>query len=98
VRPVKDSLQINLQMSDEQVGAFLAATKRRGIPAALFGSPDNARNFRCWEYALPKTDLPRTERLIKIAIDIRLPATFEPEDFDQMAAVLRAARDDVMLA
>jgi len=98
VRPVKDSLQINLQMSDEQVGAFLAATKRRGIPAGLFGSPDNARNFRCWEYALPKTDLPRTERLIKIAIDIRLPATFEPEDFDQMAAVLRAARDDVMLA
>jgi len=96
VRPVKDSLQINLRMTPDEVDAFLAASKRRGLPVGLFGARDNARNFRCWQYALPKEELPRTERLIKMAIDCRLPAVFDAEDFDQMAKVLRAARDDAV--
>jgi len=53
-------------MTPEEVQAFLAASKRRGIPVGLFGAQDNARNFRCWEYALPTTELPRTERLIQV--------------------------------
>eukprot|EP00967_Tisochrysis_lutea_P154379 scaffold306468_cov36-Tisochrysis_lutea.AAC.2 len=83
-------------MTPDEVDAFLAASKRRGLPVGLFGARDNARNFRCWQYALPKEELPRTERLIKMAIDCRLPAVFDAEDFDQMAKVLRAARDDAV--
>jgi dTDP-4-amino-4,6-dideoxygalactose transaminase len=97
VRPVSDSLQINLLgMSQEQVSAFLAATKARGMPVGLFGSKENARNFRNWKYAPSEHELPETERMIAAAIDVRLPLVFEMEDFDQMAAVLLAAVEDVM--
>lgn len=95
-RPVRDSLQFNLRMDKDQASVFLAACKSRGLPAGLFGAPGNARNFRVWEYAPTKVELPNTERMIKAAVDVRLPATFGPEDFDQMGAVLLAAADDAM--
>lgn len=100
VRPVCDSLQFNLVgMTEEQVSTFLANCKRRGMPVGLFGSKDNARNFRNWQYSPVKTDeeLPNTARVIASAIDVRLPAVFEDEDFDMMADVLKAAAAETMM-
>jgi len=97
VRPVCDSLQFNLvNMDAAQVDSFLSNCKRRGMPVGLFGSKDNARNFRNWKYAPASQELPATERVIASAIDVRLPAAFEDEDFDVMADVLVAAADDTM--
>jgi len=101
VRPVCDSLQFNLVDFDaEQVQAFLGNCKRRGMPVGLFGSKDNARNFRNWQYSPTKSDeqLPATARVIASAIDVRLPAVFDDEDFDQMAAVLKAAAEETVEA
>jgi len=95
IRPVCDSLQFNLLgFTSGQVDAFLASCKARGMPVGLFGSKENARNFRNWQYAPATTALPETERIIAAAIDVRLPAAFDDADFDQMAAVLLAAIDD----
>ena len=97
VRPVSDSVQINLRgISDEQVGTFLDACKARGMPVGLFGSVDNARNFRNWKYSPIATDVERTEEMIKAAIDVRLPLSFEDADFDLMGQVLLAALDDTL--
>jgi len=97
VRPVCDSLQFNLKgMTREQVESFLAACKRRGMGVGLFGSLENARNYENWRYAPAAAPLPFTKQLIAAAIDVRLPAEFEDDDFAQMAAVLLAAVDDVM--
>jgi len=97
VRPVCDSLQFNLVgMGEEQVEAFLSNCKRRGMPVGLFGSKDNARNFKNWQYAPTQHKLPVTERIIASAIDVRLPAAFEDEDFDVMADVLMTAADETM--
>jgi len=97
VRPVCDSLQFNLQgMTQEQVSAFLASCKRRGMPVGLFGSKENARNYVNWQYAPAEGPLPFTEKLIAAAIDVRLPAEFEDDDFPKMAAVLLAAIDDAV--
>jgi len=97
VRPVCDSLQINLRgLSGEQVEAFLENTKRRGMPVGLFGSVDNARNFRNWQYSPIATDVDATEAMIAAAIDVRMPLQFEDEDFDAMGAVLLAALDDTL--
>jgi len=97
VRPVCDSLQFNLVEMDERlVSAFLRHSKRRGLPVGLFGSKDNARNFRNWKYAPTSVELPFTEQLISVAIDVRLPATFDDEDFDLMGEVLMAAVDDAL--
>merc|ERR1711924_351411 len=67
-------LQINLRgMDAEQIGTFLANTKRRGMPVGLFGSADNARNFRNWQYSPIATGVEHTEAMIQAAIDVRLP-------------------------
>jgi len=97
VRPVSDSLQIHLRgMTAEQVQAFLGNAKRRGMPVGLFGSSDNARNFRNWQYSDIATGVEHTEQMIAAAIDVRLPLTFPVEDLDQMAAVLIATLDDTL--
>merc|ERR1719353_2049982 len=97
VRPVSDSLQINLRgLSADGVSTFLGHCKRRGMPVGLFGSADNARNFRNWQYSPIATDVDKTEAMIAAAIDVRLPLQFEDEDFDAMGAVLLAALDDTL--
>lgn len=95
VRPVADSLQFNLLgFDDEGVQAFLANSKRRGLPVGLFGSKDNSRNHRTWQYAPTTVELPVTDALISAAIDVRLPLMFGEEDLDQMCDVLLAAMAD----
>lgn len=97
VRPVCDSIQFNLMgMSTEQVAAFLASSKRRGLPVGLFGAADNARNFRTWQYAPTDRELPRTEAMIAAAIDVRLPLSFDDDDFDLMSDVILAAVGDAL--
>ena len=97
VRPVCDSLQINLRgMTEEQVDAFLKASKARGLPVGLFGSKDNARNFRNWQYSDIAVDVAKTEAMIAAAIDVRLPLSFSREEITQIGDVLLAAEADVM--
>jgi len=99
VRPVCDSLQFNLKLPKaEDITSFLAHTKRRGMPLGLFGSKDNARNFRNWKYSPIATAVPNTEALIAAAVDVRLPLSFDDEDFDAMADVILASIDDVLEA
>jgi len=97
VRPVCDSIQFNLRgLRPDQISSFLGHTKRRGMPLGLFGSKDNARNFRNWQYSPIATECDKTEHLISVAVDMRLPLSFEDEDFDQMADVVLASVDDVL--
>ena len=37
------------------------------MPLSLFGSKDNARNFRNWQYSPIAKDVPNTEQLIAVA-------------------------------
>jgi len=96
VRPVCDSLQINLRgMTDADVDAFLAASKARGLPVGLFGSKDNARNFRNWQYSDIAVDVEHTEAMIAAAIDVRLPLSFSRDEITLIGEVLLAAEGDV---
>lgn len=97
VRPVSDSLQIHLRGLDKAgVERFLAACRNRGMPVGLFGSNDNARNFRNWQYSPIAKDVAYTESMIQAAIDVRLPLSFEQEDLDLMGDVLLAAMRDTL--
>jgi len=99
VRPVSDSIQFNLLgFKTEQVSGFLASCQRRGLSVGLFGSKDNARNFRNWRYSPAQMELPKTERLISCAIDVRLPETFTDDDINLIGDVILAAVDDALLA
>jgi dTDP-4-amino-4,6-dideoxygalactose transaminase len=83
VRICGDSVQFNLVggVTDEQVTTFLRECKSRNLAAELFGHPGNARNFVNWKFSLPDEPLPQTAAMIRRAIDVRLPLTWDDEDF-----------------
>ena len=60
----------------------------KGIIEAVISEPS--------AYSPIATDVEKTEAMIKAAIDVRLPLSFEDADFDQMGAVLLAALDDTL--
>eukprot|EP00965_Chrysotila_dentata_P050382 1669554-Pleurochrysis_carterae.AAC.3 len=64
----------------------------------LLASLANVSLFACgrWQYAPAGSDLPRTERLISAAVDVRLPLTFDESDLDLMAEVILAAVEDTV--
>lgn len=91
VDPCNDSIQYNLLgYSFEQVKAYVAAVKARGVPVSIFGSPDNARNYRTWHFLGDDHVMPQTDMVIKFAIDVRLPPEFTDDDFELMCRCLLA--------
>lgn len=94
VDPCNDSIQYNLSgYTFEQVQAYVAAVKARGVPVSIFGSPDNARNYRTWHFLGDVTEMPKTDMVIKFAIDVRLPPEFTDDDFKLMCRCLIAGFD-----
>lgn len=94
VQQHKDSIQFNLVgYSWEQVLAYLADVKARGVPVAVFGTPGGglARDFRSWRY-MYKDGVPpameKTEGVIEYCVDLRLPPAFQLEDFDVVSDCL----------
>lgn len=97
VRICGDSIQFNLQnVTDEQVTAFLKECKDRKLASELFGHPGNARNFVNWKFSLPDQPLPKTAAMIKRAIDIRMPLTWEDEDFVTLCQAVEESMDAAM--
>jgi len=93
---VGDSIQITLDMSEEQIEHVLTACKARNLPAELFGHPSNARYFKNWKFAPADCELPQTEAIIKSTIDVRMPLSWDDEDFDTMYTVLKEAFDEAL--
>lgn len=96
VKQHKDSIQFNLiGYSWEQVLAYLADVRARGVPVAVFGTPGGglARDFRSWQYMYnngvpPKMD--QTEALIEHCVDLRMPPSYHVTDYALVAECLVA--------
>ena len=93
-----DSIQFNLTgMSDDDVRAFAAVAKERGVAVQVFGmSEDNARAFWNWQF-LPEDPgpLPKTRAMLSRACDVRLPVRLKRPELDFIADVLTGAAEDV---
>jgi dTDP-4-amino-4,6-dideoxygalactose transaminase len=97
VRICGDSIQFNLKdVTDEQVTMFLKECKSRNLASELFGHPGNARNFVNWKFSLPDQPLPKTAAMIKRAIDIRLPLTWEDADFVLLCQAVEESMEAAM--
>lgn len=85
-----DSIQFNLvDMTDDQVDAFVAAAGTAGVKVQVFGrSDDNARAFWNWNFLGDVPDLPRTRAMLSRACDVRLPVHLAVETLDAVAYVL----------
>ena len=93
-----DSIKFNLTgMSDDDVRAFAAVAKERGVAVQVFGmSEDNARAFWNWQFLDGGTpDLPKTRAMLDRACDVRLPVRLKRPELDFIAEALTAAAEDV---
>jgi dTDP-4-amino-4,6-dideoxygalactose transaminase len=97
VRPVCDTIQFNLvDMTASEIQAFLDESNAHGVQLSIFGAKENARNFRNWTYGPIPEDCEKTEGIIQIAVDCRLPMQFEDKDFDVMCEVISESMEAVM--
>ncbi len=85
-----DSIQFNLvNLSEDQINTFQAATKADGLNVQIFGrSSDNARAFWNWQFLGAQPDLPKTRSMLMKACDVRLPARLTLADCDVVASVI----------
>ena len=92
-----DSLQFNLvDMSDEEVRAFMEAARARGVDVQVFGlHTDNARAFWNWQFLPDPGPLPQTRAMLRRACDTRLPMRLSRAELDYIADALLEAADQV---
>lgn len=94
IRPVCDTIQFNLyDLTPEQVETFLQESAAHGVKLEIFGATENARNFRNWTFSKVPEDCSKTEAIIGMAVDCRLPAAFDDEDFDVMCQVIKESME-----
>ncbi|WP_170782678.1 DegT/DnrJ/EryC1/StrS family aminotransferase [Ruegeria lacuscaerulensis] len=92
-----DSIQFNLvNLSDDDIRAFAAASEARGVKVQVFGlSEDNARAFWNWQFLPEQVDLPQTREMLMKACDVRLPVRLTREELDVIADILLASVGEV---
>lgn len=96
-RRAPDSIQFNLvNMDDNDIRAFAAATEARGVKVQVFGlSQDNARAFWNWQFLPEKFELPQTRAMLMKACDVRLPVRLTREELDVISDILLASVGEV---
>lgn len=97
-RMVHDSFQFNLdeKFTPEMIQQFLDECGDHGLPVELFGHKTNARNFVNWGFAPASDPLPLTAKMLSRACDIRMPLTWDDEDFDDMENVIVESMEKVL--
>ncbi|WP_430463920.1 DegT/DnrJ/EryC1/StrS family aminotransferase [Tabrizicola sp.] len=77
--------------SDARIGLFLTRCIARGVELKWFGANEPVAftsRYDHWRYADAQS-LPRTDRILKSLIDMRLPLTFSLEDVAMIARIIR---------
>ena len=77
--------------SPDKITAFVQTAARRGVELKWFGDAEPVAftsRYDSWRYA-PAQTLAKTDHILAGLIDLRLPLTFEPEDVDLLAEILR---------
>ncbi len=96
-RRAPDSIQFNLvDLSDEQIRYFAAASEGRGVKVQVFGlSQDNARAYWNWQFLPEQVELPRTRAMLMSACDVRLPVRLTRAELDVIADIILASVGEV---
>ncbi|SHL66709.1 dTDP-4-amino-4,6-dideoxygalactose transaminase [Roseovarius litoreus] len=92
-RFVGSSIQFLLLDWDETaVGEVVARCLRRGVELKWFGGAEPVgftSRYDSWRYA-PSEPMPKSDRILKSILDMRLPLTFSLEDCALIARIIRA--------
>ena len=78
--------------SDARIGLFLRRCIARGVELKWFGADEPVAftsRYDHWRYAEAQS-CPKTDRILKGLVDMRLPLTFSPGDVALIARIIRA--------
>ena len=81
-----------LDWAEEKIGDVLARCARRGVELKWFGGAEPVAftsRYDSWRYA-PSERMPKSDRVLKGIVDMRLPLTFSLEDCALIARIIRA--------
>lgn len=81
-----------LDWPDTAIEEVLARCAARGVELKWFGADDPVAftsRYDSWRYANPQP-MPRTDRILKGVMDMRLPLTFSLDDCAQIARIIKA--------
>lgn len=77
---------------DAEIAALVDACARRGVELKWFGAPEPVgftARYDSWRYAAPPA-LPRSDAILRVLLDMRLPLSFSLADCAQIARIIRA--------
>ncbi|MCT8161178.1 DegT/DnrJ/EryC1/StrS family aminotransferase [Pseudoruegeria sp. SHC-113] len=100
---VASSIQfLLLDWPNPAIEAFLAACAARGVDLKWFGAAEPkafTSRYDSWRYA-PSAPMPKSDRILRAIIDMRLPLTFTLDDCALIARIIReeAMRGSVVLS
>ncbi|WP_412504777.1 DegT/DnrJ/EryC1/StrS family aminotransferase [Roseovarius sp. SYSU LYC5161] len=81
-----------LDWADDAIAEVLERCRNRGVELKWFGSPRPegfTSRYDSWRYA-PSERMPRSDRVLRAILDMRLPLTFSLEDCALIARIIRA--------
>ncbi|MDR9394591.1 MAG: DegT/DnrJ/EryC1/StrS family aminotransferase [Roseovarius sp.] len=81
-----------LDWADDAIAEVLERCRNRGVELKWFGSPQPegfTSRYDSWRYA-PSERMPRSDRVLRAILDMRLPLTFSLEDCALIARIIRA--------
>ncbi len=90
---VASSIQfLLLDWPDDKLNAVIDRCAKRGVELKWFGGAEPngfTSRYDSWHYA-PSAPMPKSDRILRAIVDMRLPLTFSLEDCDQLARIIRA--------
>lgn len=81
-----------LDWSEAKIDEVVSRCKARGVELKWFGGAEPAgftSRYDSWRYA-PSERMPKSDRILKGILDMRLPLTFTVEDCELIARIIRA--------
>ena len=81
-----------LDWSDAAIADVMARCLARGVELKWFGGAEPTgftSRYDSWRYA-PSQAMPKSDRILKGIVDMRLPLTFDPDDCALIARIIRA--------
>ena len=90
VRPVRDSVQMRIELNELLLVQLKEELQKAGIPISFFGGINNtnARLYTNWGFLNnSKHEVPNTTKYLSNVFDLRLPLHFTTENIDTIASV-----------
>ena len=98
IRPVRDSAQMRIKISEVNRVKFKSLLNEEGIPISYFGGKNNtnARLYKNWKFINIDKILPITDQNLSDVFDLRLPIHFTNDDINYVSLKVKEVLENII--